>query len=281
MIIASIITLWWCIVWRWLITQSLQFYRLRQSTIWVLIGMSMCCVAIILLFPQLYHYATWTPRTKPLSIYSATRYMVYSVMMSIILWIIVFYRWKQSIIIPQCIAAIAIWITTIVIPRSRINTINYAILAAWVEEYIKYYVWLWTQAIYGYVNWDILLFSIMSGLWFACIENIVYMIGSLHNPGLIPMTSIRRVIGPIVHMWYSWLIAYWYLITSKYWYTYRWLAASSIVVTLIHARYNSVVVHRWRWAVCVIWIIGYTMLSYFLYQCDRLYITPVPAPYNT
>jgi|GEM_PF-4944857 len=97
MITAIITTIIASIARRRLIQQSLQFYRLRQSTILVLIGLSMVGVASIISFPHIYQLIYQQSWTQPLTSDSALLYMGYALMVGIIISTIVFYRAGRQI----------------------------------------------------------------------------------------------------------------------------------------------------------------------------------------
>lgn len=271
MIIAIITTIVASITRRRLIKQSLQFYYLRQSTIWVLIWLSIIGVASIISFPYLYqqfYHAAWN---QPLTSMSSSLYLIYALIVGGIMSIIVFYRAGRQIYLHQLSLIIIISIMTVIIPWLGWYSLYYFLLAASVEEYVKYYLSLWTFTLYGITSSDIILFGMLSGLGFACVENIVYLSNMIGSADLITINLTRWLIGPIVHMFYSGGIAYWY------WYLHRrgwwvwWVLCSACIMILLHTSYNAMVAQLWWGFVLMIIVIGYVAISWMIYQCDRLY----------
>lgn len=271
MTISIIITIIACVS-RWrLIQQSLQFYRLRTSTSLVLIGLSMLWVASIISFPHLYQWIYTQSWTQPLTNMSALRYIWYITIISLIISMVVFYRAGRQIAYYQLYLIVILIIISIWFPQLGRYPLYYYLLAAGVEEYIKYYIGYGSFKLYGTTGSDIILFGLLSGLGFACIENIVYLSNMSSDVAIISNNLARRIIGPIVHMIYSWWLAY------GYWHLYRrgWGAwgvmMSAFVVILVHTRYNSYVVHAWWWLIMIVLILWYVGISWMIYQCDRLY----------
>lgn len=271
MIASVIITSIACIT-RWrLVQQSLQFYRLRTSTILVLLWLSIMGILSIISFPHLYHQLTQHSWTSPLTTQSAWFYLLYSVIISLLINLIVFYRAGTSIAYHQLILMITVAGISVILPQLGRYPLYYYLIAAWVEEYVKYYLGYGSFRLYGATSSDIILFGMLSGLGFACVENIVYLVSNYQETTVIIHNTARRIIGPIVHMVYSGGLAY------GYWYCYRrgrntrWLIVSGILITLIHTWYNSYITQQWWMGLIALLIIGYGIISWMIYQCDRLY----------
>ncbi len=271
MVVSIIITLISCIAWRRLIQQSLQFYRLHTSTMLVLIGLSMLWVASIISFPHLYIQITSQIRTSPLTTQSALRYLWYMVIIGLIIGLIVFYRAGTQVSQHQIMIMIVLATISVGIPQLWRYPLYYYLIAAGVEEYVKYYIWLGSFKLYGTTSSDIILFGMLSGLWFACIENVVYISSMIQDSTIVTSNIIRRVVGPIVHMVYSGGLAYGYRYLYRRGWGIWWALISVIIVTLIHTRYNSSIISWWRMRVMVVMIIWYGFVSWMIYQCDRLY----------
>jgi RsiW-degrading membrane proteinase PrsW (M82 family) len=272
MTISIIITLIACLARRWLIQQSLQFYRLRTSTMLVLIGLSMIWVASIISFPHLYTRYTSQARTiESLTTSSALSYLWYIGIVGLIITLIVFYRSSSQISQHQAIIVILLAAIGVGFPQLGRYPLYYYFIAAGVEEYVKYYIWLGSFKLYGTTSSDIILFGMLSGLGFACIENMVYLVSMIHNPDMVTANILRRVVGPIVHMIYSGGLAYGYRYLYRRGWGIRWVIISMICITIIHMWYNSWIGQGWRWYIIAIIVLGYGIISWMTYQCDRLY----------
>lgn len=271
MTLSIIITIIACISWWRLIQQSLQFYRLRTSTSLVLIGLSMLWIASIISFPHIYQWIYAQSWTQPLTSQSALQYLWYTSIIGLLISMIVFYRAGRQITKYQLYLIVILAIISIGFPQLWLYPLYYYLLAAGVEEYVKYYIGYGSFRLYGTTGSDIILFGLLSGLGFACVENVVYLANMSSDTAIIWTNLTRRVIWPIVHMVYSGALAY------GYWYLYRrgwggWgVILSALVVILIHTRYNGYVVHAWWWLILMVLILWYIGISRMIYQCDRLY----------
>lgn len=141
MIISIIITFIACLARWWLVQQSLQFYRLRISTILVLLGLSMIGVASIISFPHLYIRATSQSWIEPtITTYSALRYIGYMMIVGFIIGLVIFYRAGHQVSQHQLIIMIALSIIGVGFPQLGRYPVYYYLIAAGVEEYVKYYI---------------------------------------------------------------------------------------------------------------------------------------------
>jgi len=270
MIISRIVTVTAMIAWWWLLQQALQFYRLRVSTMIVLIGLSIVWVLSIISFPYRYELLLNQSWNNPLTLYSASSYIIYSLIVSVVLGIILLYRGGTQLLSHQSLLIITIALMTIWLPWIGNFGIYYILLAASIEEFVKYYLGAGAFRVYGITWSDLILFAMMSGLGFACIENIAYLYGSSSHTVAIN-TTMRWLIGPIVHMIFSGWLAYGYRFLRNRGRWIRGLLISSIAAILVHTWYNAVSsLGSWR---IVMWVIfgGYACISRLLYQCDRLY----------
>jgi hypothetical protein len=271
MLISIIITLIAGITWRRLIQQSLQFYRLRTSTMFVLIWLSIIWVMSIISFPHLYTLLTDQSRTSPLTTQSTLSYLWYMMIIWTMISLVVFYRADGQISIHQVLIIGILAIIGVVLPQWWRYPLYYYLIAAGVEEYVKYYIWLGSYKLYWVVASDIVLFGLLSGLWFACIENVVYLNSMAQSNSLVVSNLMRWIAGPIIHMVYSGWLAY------GYWYLYRrgrgiwWVVISALIITLVHTWYNGLLSQWWRIPAIITIIIWYAAVSRMLYQCDRLY----------
>lgn len=271
MTLSIIITIIAWITWWWLIQQSLQFYHLRTSTILVLLWVSIMGVLSIISFPHIYSQIYQQSRTKPLTILSVSQYIWYIILIWYLINMVLFYRsWKDSNH-SQLIFITIITIINIVLPIRWIYPTYYYLIAASIEEYIKYYLWYWSFKLYGISSSDIILFGMLSWLWFACIENIVYLYSAHYWTPEVIHTTARWIIWPIVHMIYSWGLAYWYRYWYRKWWGIRWLCMGIIWAVSIHTIYNAYLINQWRWIIATIVVFWYIMISWLIYQCDRLY----------
>jgi RsiW-degrading membrane proteinase PrsW (M82 family) len=204
MLLSIIITIISCVAWWRLLQESLQFYHLRKSTIMVLIWLNIIAVISIISFPSIYHTITQSSRL-PLSTKGAGLYVGYSIVVTLLLGVIVFYRQRSEYNKQRLLVWLVALLLSVGGPYWWRYPLYYYLIAACVEEYIKYCIWLWSFRLYGTMGSDIILFGMMSGLWFACIENIIFLINGW---GELIINISRWVVWPIVHMIYSGIIVY-------------------------------------------------------------------------
>lgn len=258
--------------WWWLLQQSLQFYRLRLSTIWVLIALSILWVGSIISFPNIYKWIYWLSWSNPLTTQSSSIYIIYIFIISLVISYIIFYRANIQVFKQQLIMIMAITVISIALPALGLYSLYYILLAASIEEYIKYYLWYWSFSLYWVTGSDLILFGLMSGLGFACIENIVYLY-TMSESVMVISNIARRVVGPIVHMVYSGGIAYWYRYLRRKGWWLSWLVGCMIVMIALHTLYNAWLVHSSLVIILLVVLWWYMFISWMLYQCDRLYFT--------
>lgn len=272
MIVSSIITIVACCAWWRMIQTSLQFYRLRVSTIFVMLWLSIVGVLTIVVFPHLYHYFHHYDWWYPLSLSSVIQYIWYIWLVWLIVSLVVFYRAWSEILYHQGAVMILVWCIMVLLSYRWSSMWYYYLLLACVEEYIKFYLWNGSSKIYGIVYSDMILFGMLSGLWFACIENIVYLFSLYHSQWDVVQNIVRWIIWPIVHIVYSGGImsGYRYLQRSRLW---IWgLLISMTLIMCLHTLYNFYVPHMsWLMIMCIVFL-WYMMISWMIYQCDRLYL---------
>ncbi len=156
--------------------------------------------------------------------------------------------------------------------------IRYYIFVALSEEFVKFMFWLSIFYKYKIINNDIIIFSIISALWFSFIENIVYLIYFLQDwntnyiLGILWLLITRWILGFLVHSIFTGNIWLWHLIWFIKWFLLIFGSLGIIIGISLHSGYNILIYH-WFWQASIFMIIfGYLWLSWLLYNSDRLYV---------
>lgn len=160
------------------------------------------------------------------------------------------------------------------------NIYKYYIFVAIWEEMMKFMLWINFYEKRKISSNDILLFSILSALWFAFIENVVYLFNFISWEKLFSTIIIwwfslilaRWLIGFIAHIIFTWNI---WLINS-YWITRKKLLKYSFFWILFwistHYIYNISLEQNIWIVIPIIIILWYFWISYLFYKSDRMYL---------
>lgn len=156
----------------------------------------------------------------------------------------------------------------------------YYLFVAFGEEFIKYFLGINFYEKFKFMKTDIVVFIIMSALWFAFIENIIYMLWSFSHTNTfltnliswITILLVRGIVWFLVHnifTWTIWILSLKYFKDSKaFWFALLWI----IFWVIMHYLYNILISANKAWIIIIFIIIWYFWINYLFYRSDRLYI---------
>ena len=154
----------------------------------------------------------------------------------------------------------------------------YYIFVAFGEELMKFLIWSSFFEKWKITTNDLILFSILSAIGFAFVENIAYLIWSISwqefTKAIIWWTSLliaRGLIGFLAHIIFTWNI--WYFVTK--WIKNNILKYSLIWIilwTTMHLLYNLWLANNFWVVIPIIIIFWYFWISYLFFNSDRLFI---------
>lgn len=158
----------------------------------------------------------------------------------------------------------------------------YYIFVAFWEEYIKYFLWVNFYERFKLIKSDIIIFIILSAIWFAFIENLVYMSSwmswKVWMIWLVAGTSVlitRWIVWFIIHILFTWNI---WLISEKW---FSWNSNNDLVIfiwlwiivwTFLHYFYNLLLHLSFNFIIVVFLLFWYFWVSYLFYRADRIYV---------
>lgn len=159
------------------------------------------------------------------------------------------------------------------------TALKYYIFVALGEEFVKFFLWMSFYEKYKITDSDIIIFSVLSALWFAFVENFVYVFSALSNYnwllqwifGWISILVSRWLIGFIVHTIFTgniWLLNLKWLKSNFVMWASMWI----ILGVWMHYIYN-LLLHNW-YESAIFWalIIGYFWISFLFYNSDRIFV---------
>ncbi len=157
----------------------------------------------------------------------------------------------------------------------------YYMFIAFGEETSKYFLGNILYQRFSITPRDIIVFALLSALWFAFLENIVYLISnqnvslSLNKAGWLLLK--RGILTTSVHAIFTWMIGMGIMFSLSHknalfmwWWIVWWV--------LLHWIFNMTVVFN-RTLLLPLFMIGsYYLLSYLLFQSDIIYKSTVASP---
>ncbi len=159
------------------------------------------------------------------------------------------------------------------------DVVLYYLLVAWSEEALKY---LWGLTLFEkrrFSSSDVILFAFLTALGFAFFENIIYVIDVISAKAsllqqLIGGTGLiisRWIVGFIVHLLFTWSIAYISVkaISQK---SFLYLLPAFLVGLMLHLSYDLLIHRNISIAIILYVIVWYVLLSWLFYKSDSLYI---------
>lgn len=173
--------------------------------------------------------------------------------------------WILFLIISSILICYYFWITPVILSR---------VLIATLEEWTKTSANLAFFDRFQITSTDCIFFWLLSALWFAFTENIVYLFSlETMNIGNALWIIIKRMCtSRMMHLSYSWLIALW---------IYAWQNTSHNFVrpisfllwwVLLHTLFNYFLQTNSMLSTLVIILLGYFFLTRLLYKSDRIYL---------
>lgn len=146
--------------------------------------------------------------------------------------------------------------------------------AAWSEEITKFFSANSIYDKYKYVSSDILIFTIMSGIGFGFIENMIYLARTVINDKQVIMIGISRLIMIYVaHIFFTGIAWYGSYIDAK---SKNWFYFVSVLALLIwaaiHTIYNNILNNAHIIIVLIMICLSYLFVAYIFYRSDRLFI---------
>ncbi len=173
--------------------------------------------------------------------------------------------WHKLFVRSIVFITLAAWVVAGVITLP-VWAFLYFLCIAGAEEFLKLSVGQSFFAQYKLSPKDLLLFAILSAVWFALIENIVYL---FRDPS-IGLAISRNLTTVIMHVIFTGTIAYLIMKRGEK-SAIRYFLAFLIWMGL-HRAYNAFISYQNPIITAVLIVIGYFVLSYFLYKSDRLYL---------
>lgn len=153
------------------------------------------------------------------------------------------------------------------------------VLAACLEEAIKFFAGHQRYMQHNNIMSDLLMRCLLSSLWFAFIENIIYLmqgIGFLiwrqHQlQRWAQLVFVRSLFGSRVHMLFGVLVARGVMQQLKTQH-YRWSIVGILWGVLLHTLYNLSLQSASAFVLVGVLVVGYFVFSWLLFQTDRLYV---------
>lgn len=182
---------------------------------------------------------------------------------------------NRNFIIVAVILFVGIWIGWIV---TWINTlIMYYLISCYAEEILKFSVWentfLATSKGNRINSSDLILFAIVSALWFSVIENIFYLIILAISGEWTVFTSVwRSIFTTLLHIVTTGLIAFFIIKKEEKSLKYRLKCLIWIICGFaLHGCYNLCLAYWYKFFTILILIICYFILSFLLFNTDSIY----------
>ncbi len=191
-------------------------------------------------------------------------------------------KWKVSklFIINTLIFSTFFFISWFIWLKLNIETIMlYYIFVAFWEEILKFILSLSFFEKRKLVYSDIIAFSILSALWFAFFENIIYLFNSISwEESFIVALSwwlsllvARWLVWFLVHIIFTWAI---WQIQSLYKNKnlYTWISLAIAIWVWLHLFYDIMLSSWFGFIVILFLIVGYFFITYLFYNSDRMYL---------
>ena len=283
---------WWILwiiitlyIWIWIINNFFKWKKFSAKfsiIIFLLSSLLVCALYFykdilgILWFENLYFMWNTSISSIWLFIFYCISFLIF---ISIILWNI---KKKQNFnyIIVAILLFVWIWIWWIV---SGINTmIMYYLISCYAEEILKFSIWenvlirkREESDNLEFKTNDLILFSIIAWLGFSVIENIFYLVVlAIGNQWTVLTTIWRSIFTTLLHIVATWLIAFFIVKKSKHKANYRLKCVIWIISWFcLHWLYNLCLAYWYKIFTILILIICYFILTYLLFNSDRIYKT--------
>lgn len=267
-ILAFLVNLLALNIWLWLFQSAFQRKQKKWLIALFIVIMGVISTGAMIAYPLLLRYIHLTTfSVSSLSLQSIVFLIGY---IGIIGLLISLFGKKNSLkqkvfLWTVSFIALALWIAVgyITLP---LWIILYFLCTAGAEEFLKLSVGQSFFSQYGISKKDLLLFSILSAVGFALIENIVYL---FQNPS-IGLAVSRNLTTVIMHVIFTGVIAYIIMTRGE---KRRWRYVIAFLVGMaLHRCYNTFISYNNPIITAIMIIVWYFVISYFLYKSDRLYL---------
>jgi hypothetical protein len=273
--------------WLWLFDNIFDLYKYKKRIIVITLIMWLISGLWIIFYPKmlLYFMVSWRDFTNTStdnipneSIFYFWWYLTF--LLFIVKIILNWFKLNKKILI-NLMSFSFIFILWLFIWKLYLSVwlLYYLFVAFW-EEFIKYFLGINFYEKFKFMKSDIIVFIIMSALWFAFIENIVYMLWAISLTNTLwlnfmwgmTILIVRWVVGFLVHnifTWTIWILSMKYFKHNKaFWFALLWIMAG----VMMHYLYNVLIHANKTWVIILFIIIWYFWVNYLFYRSDRLYI---------
>ena len=280
-IIASIILIIWIYftarLWLWLFKNA--FWISINKKI-ILISWFIWWIAAwtILLYPKIVaHFWLWSFTNYDFSIKTALIFAWYLSFIAILATLIV-WKFSRQQIFNLIIFNIYFFLLFFIFKKIWLNeftanVIFYYLFVAFWEELIKNQLAFWMNNKLWKVESDLLLYHILTAIWFAFWENIVYLSWAIWFQTFVVtliwwlwIVITRWIIGFWAHSFYSSMIWMWNLMwfLSILWFILLWM--------LVHYWYDLSLYFNYKIIIPIFIVAIYFWLTWIFYKIDRIYI---------
>lgn len=275
-------------IWLWLFDNIFNFNENKKRIIIITIIMWIISWLSIILYPKFAAFINYSSldftKLENIENHFMKIYWIFWAYLSIIAISIKLILWKGRIskffITSFIIFSLLFFLSWYLWNKFLTQTIllYYIFVGVW-EEFIKFFLWVDFFEKYKISSNDILVFTILSALWFAFIENIVYMIwGTSENniiSSIIGWWSIlitRWIIWFLVHIIFTgniWLLALYWIIKNN---IAKMVSAWIIIWIWLHYLYDVLLQKQISIIIIFFFIFWYFWVSYLFYISDRIYL---------
>ena len=272
-------------IWLWLFDNIFQLEKNKIKIITITIFMWLISGLSIIMFPKLvssmgYINLDFTQQTDNFS--QQIRYFWIYLSCLIIFFKLLISRFKTSkeLLINFILFSIIFGLIWFFGQNNITETaLKYYIFVALWEEFIKFFLWMSFYEKYKITDSDIIIFSILSALWFAFIENFVYVLSALSNYNWL-VQWLFWGISILISRWLIWFIVHTIFTWNIWLLNLKWLKSNFVIWASIgiflgvwmHYGYN-LLLHNWYKSV-ILWalIFGYFWISFLFYNSDRIFV---------
>lgn len=272
-------------IWLWLFDNIFQLENNKLKIITITIAMWLISWLSIIMFPKIVSYLGYfnldfTQQTDNFK--QQIRYFGIYLSCLIIFFklIISKFRFSKELLINFILFSLLFIVIWFLWQNSITETaLKYYIFVALWEEFVKFFLWISFYEKYKITDSDIIIFSILSALWFAFIENFVYVFTALNNYNWI-LQGIFWWISILISRWLIWFIVHTIFTWNIWLLNLKWLKSNFIIWASIgivlgvglHYTYN-LLLHNW-YKSAILWalFIGYFWISFLFYNSDRIFV---------
>lgn len=283
--------IFWWILWTifaiyiriWIINNSFKNKKYKFKTVFLIFLISAITVVFLYFYKDILEkIGLWNlslpENITAKTIFSFIFYCVsFLVLIALALWNI---KKKLSLnfIVIALLLFVWIWIWWVLV---WVNTmIIYYLVSCYAEEILKFSTWENVLQTYEKKEsvekkdfWNLILFAILSGLWFSAVENILYLIvlAAWWDSSIFTLFS-RSIFTTLLHIVATGLIAFFLIKKDKNKLKY-WLKCLIWILAWfgLHSLYNLSLNYWYTIITILILIICYFILTYLLINSDMIY----------